>query len=310
MKHGYMAFVCSSLVAFLLHPAIGAFGQAAGASKNIEIMSVLRARRTVTAAAVFHPDRYHPKDFWYQSDRHFLVYGTSFRFTYDALEFDEVSVKLGTRHSSLDLKTLVPMSATCEDPTYYSSFPCDLNPLTGKPFGKDRLMPSLAASVWTQSMIDPACHLAIPGDPPIPEYPACVPERRHFASLLAAAFTRLGEFANDANAPLRTYTERAEAWRALSVKPAIPEDVRVRRLAAEDALKNKNLEEALAHYEIGLELYPTWPQGYFNAALIAAELGYFQQAIEHMQAYVDLVPDAADAQAARDQIAIWKFKTK
>jgi tetratricopeptide (TPR) repeat protein len=150
----------------------------------------------------------------------------------------------------------------------------------------------------------PPCYSGVPG------YPACGPERRHLASLLVDAFACLGEFANDPNAPLRTYPQRAEAWRALSVKPAVPEEVRVRRLLAEDAVKAKNPEEALAHYELGLELYPTWPQGYFNAALIAAELGYFAQAVEHMQAYVDLVPDAADAPAARDQIAIWKFKAK
>ena len=79
-------------------------------------------------------------------------------------------------------------------------------------------------------------------------------------------------------------------------------------MLAEDAVKAKNPEEALAHYELGLEAYPTWPQGYFNAALIAAELGYFQQAVEHMQAYLELLPDAPDAQAARDQIAIWREK--
>ena len=234
----------------------------------------------------------------------FAAQGASFRFTPDAIEYDEVSVKLGTRHSRLDLTTLVPMYATCEDVRVYDYFPCHLQTLKGKPFGKDNLIPPLVDEVWDRSMNVPGCNYEVP------EFPACVPERRHQAYLLAAAFSRLGEFADDANAPMRTYAQRAEAWRALSVKPAIPEEVRVRRLAAEDAVKNKNLEEALAHYEIGLELYPTWPQGYFNAALIAAELGYFQQAIEHMQGYVDLVPDAADAPAARDQIAIWKFKVK
>jgi hypothetical protein len=29
-----------------------------------------------------------------------------------------------------------------------------------------------------------------------------------------------------------------------------------------------------------------------------------------MQAYLELVPDAPDAQAARDQIAIWQFRAK
>ena len=29
-----------------------------------------------------------------------------------------------------------------------------------------------------------------------------------------------------------------------------------------------------------------------------------------MQAYLELMPDAADAQAARDQIAMWQYKAK
>jgi len=35
--------------------------------------------------------------------------------------------------------------------------------------------------------------------------------------------------------------------------------------------------------------------------LIAAELKYFADAIEHMQAYLELVPNAADAQAAQEK---------
>lgn len=104
--------------------------------------------------------------------------------------------------------------------------------------------------------------------------------------------------------------QQAMAWRQLATKPPLPEEVRVQRLLAEDAVKNKKPEEALSFYETGLDLYPTWPQGRFNAALIAAELGFYEDAVEHMQAYLELVPDAADAQAARDQVAIWQYKAK
>jgi len=79
---------------------------------------------------------------------------------------------------------------------------------------------------------------------------------------------------------------------------------------AEEAVKANRPAEALGYFEAGIELYPTWPEGDFNAALIAGELGYYADAIEHMQAYLELVPDAADAQAARDQIAIWQYKAK
>ena len=93
-------------------------------------------------------------------------------------------------------------------------------------------------------------------------------------------------------------------------KPPIPEEVREQRLLAEDAVKNNKPGEALDFFEAGLELYPTWPQGHFNAALIAAELDLYGDAVEHMQAYLELLPDAPNAQSARDQILIWRHKAK
>ena len=126
----------------------------------------------------------------------------------------------------------------------------------------------------------------------------------------AAAFNALRAFAKDTDAPLRTFPQRAAAWRALAAKPPIPEEVRVQRLMAEEAVKADKPAEALDDYENGIELYPTWPEGNFNAALIAGDLGYYADAIEHMRAYLELVPDAADAQAAHDKITIWQVKAK
>jgi tetratricopeptide (TPR) repeat protein len=131
-----------------------------------------------------------------------------------------------------------------------------------------------------------------------------------YSETFAASFNVLRALARDPNAPLRTFTQRAAAWRALTAKPPIPEEVRAQRLVAEDAFKANKPDEALAHYENGIELYPTWPEGNFNAALIAGDLGYYAAAMEHMQAYLELVPDAADAQAARDKILIWQTKAK
>jgi tetratricopeptide (TPR) repeat protein len=127
---------------------------------------------------------------------------------------------------------------------------------------------------------------------------------------LAAALNHLRAFAGDKGAALRVFPQQAAAWRALTAKPPIPEEVRVQGLLAEDAVNKNKPEEALNRYETGLELYPTWPRGRFNAALIAAELGLYANAVEHMQSYLELVPDAPDAQAARDQIAMWQFKVE
>lgn len=94
------------------------------------------------------------------------------------------------------------------------------------------------------------------------------------------------------------------------MKPSVPEAVREQRLLAENAVKEKKLSEALDYYEAGLALYPTWPQGYFNAALIAAETGAYEEALECMRAYLELLPEAGDAQAARDQMVIGRSKLK
>jgi regulator of sirC expression with transglutaminase-like and TPR domain len=120
----------------------------------------------------------------------------------------------------------------------------------------------------------------------------------------------LPAFAIDNGSNGKDFHQQSAAWRALPSKPPIPEAARVQRLLAEDAVKQKQPEEALNRYEEGLNTCPTWPQGHFNAALIAASLGFYDEAVENMQAYLELMPDASDVQSARDQIAIWQYKAK
>jgi tetratricopeptide (TPR) repeat protein len=128
------------------------------------------------------------------------------------------------------------------------------------------------------------------------------------AELVANALNHLRDMAGEQGAGLRDFSRAATAWRALATKPPIPEAVRAQRLLAETALKEKKLAQALVHYERGVELDPVWPEGRFNAALVAAELEYYDEAVEQMRAYVELAPNAPDAQDARDNIAIWQDK--
>lgn len=94
----------------------------------------------------------------------------------------------------------------------------------------------------------------------------------------------------------------------MATKPALPEAARVHLLIAEDEVKQQHPSMALFHYESALEIYPMWPEGWFNAALIAAEVQLYPTAAEHMQSYLTLVPEAPDAQKARDQMAVWKYR--
>jgi tetratricopeptide (TPR) repeat protein len=140
-------------------------------------------------------------------------------------------------------------------------------------------------------------------------------QTRDETQLFANAMNRLrsaarGERTPDDDAGGRDFQQKADAWRALSPKPPIPEEVRQDRLLAEHALREKDLDTAISEYEDGLTSYPVWPEGHFNAALISAELGYYSEALQHMRAYLELVPDAQDAQQARDQMIIWEAELK
>jgi tetratricopeptide (TPR) repeat protein len=126
-----------------------------------------------------------------------------------------------------------------------------------------------------------------------------------FAPLLIAAICPLR--AQEATA-WADFQQKAAAWRALPVKPALSEDVRREGLLAENAVSEKRFASAAEHYEAGLKINPLWPEGHFNAALIDAELKNYADAVWHMRAYVELAPKAPDAPGARDQIAIWQDK--
>lgn len=100
----------------------------------------------------------------------------------------------------------------------------------------------------------------------------------------------------------------AKAWRELSVKPALPEETRRGKVLAEEALREKDLEAAIAHFQAGLKSTPLWPEGQFNVALLYAELGDFFFAVQHMRRYLELVPGASDTEAAKDKLIIWESK--
>jgi hypothetical protein len=103
-------------------------------------------------------------------------------------------------------------------------------------------------------------------------------------------------------------TSQIEAWRALAVKPVLPEEVQRYWVAAEDALENKAFQKAAGYYGKGLKVEPLWPQGQYMAAIIESELHQYGRAAVHMKNYLALVPDAKDAKALRDKMYLWEVK--
>ncbi len=106
------------------------------------------------------------------------------------------------------------------------------------------------------------------------------------------------------------FKQRADTWRQTAIKPEMPEEARRHRVVAEQAIKEKNLAKAVTEYDAALQLFPCWPEGHYNAALIAAELQAYRSAIHHMKCYLELAPDATDARPAKDQLFVWEDKIR
>ncbi|MGH9743174.1 MAG: hypothetical protein ACRD51_12595 [Candidatus Acidiferrum sp.] len=104
------------------------------------------------------------------------------------------------------------------------------------------------------------------------------------------------------------FQQKTAAWRALTTKPPISDEVYKYRLLAEDSLKNRDLNAAAKYYEQGVGSDPTWAQGWYNVALVYAELKQYADAADSMKHYVVLLPDAPDAQPAKDNIILWDAK--
>lgn len=125
---------------------------------------------------------------------------------------------------------------------------------------------------------------------------------------VAAMNRMIWEYTPEGQAQAASVQKALEAWQSAPVKPAMPDEAHVHQVLAENAVREKNFDKAVDEYEAALEIFPTWPDGQSNVALICGETGDYDCAIEHMQDYLELVPNAADAQAAKDKLIIWKDK--
>jgi hypothetical protein len=126
----------------------------------------------------------------------------------------------------------------------------------------------------------------------------------------AAARAAVAAEANRAAAMESGIRERIPAWLAQKNRPPLPEEARRFRVLAEDAIREKRFEDAAQYYERGLRVEPMWPEAHYNLAILDGELRKFAQAASHMRLYLEMVPNAKDAAAARDKVIIWEEKAK
>lgn len=107
-----------------------------------------------------------------------------------------------------------------------------------------------------------------------------------------------------------SFDKAAQAYRAASPKPDLPESARRFKIQAEGAVRDKNLDAAADLYAQALTIAPWWPEGRYNRALVLAETSDYAEAVAEMNRYLALVPDAANARAAQDKIYAWEGKAR
>ena len=293
MKNIPRTFILLAGLLLALMPADKVTAQTQYSQPPPDEISVRQARHVLISASKYAAAFSHLSSY---SFHYFVVDSSSIALMADSVEFDATTRKKEKKHFRIDLKNIEKVSATCPSGKTY----CDLETKSGSFTIQDKEAVQYLLVFGWDPYYGPngsPCNIAKNAD-----------ECLQAAGWFASALNSLHAFALSHPAGSGDFHLQAAAWRDLTAKPPLPEGVRVRRLLAEDAVKNQKPVEALNDYEIGLQSYPTWPEGHFNAALIAAELGDFADAIEHMQSYLELVPNASDAQAARDQLTIWQHK--
>jgi len=83
------------------------------------------------------------------------------------------------------------------------------------------------------------------------------------AQEFANAFNRLlyAAYHQDGEEEFVTFSADARAWRENPAKPPLSPEADRHRILAENAIKEKNLDSAVEHYESALEAQPMWPAG-------------------------------------------------
>jgi len=136
-------------------------------------------------------------------------------------------------------------------------------------------------------------------------------QRRFQAALIFLARKAQEEMEAKGAAHLEEFKPKAAEWRQLAVKPEMPEEAHRHQVLAENAYQAKDIAKTIAEYEAALRAYPLWPEGHYNLATLAGEIGGrpgYDIAIFHMKSYLELAPDAPDARAAKDSIIVWEDK--
>lgn len=111
------------------------------------------------------------------------------------------------------------------------------------------------------------------------------------------------------NTELIKFTDRIVINSTSISKKQITEEQRKFIVQANAANEEKKYTAALELYKKAMEINEfSYPQGYYNMAIIAAQINNYTYAIFYMKKYILLEPDAEDARKAQDKIYEWEMK--
>ncbi|HEY3488749.1 MAG TPA: tetratricopeptide repeat protein [Candidatus Deferrimicrobiaceae bacterium] len=98
----------------------------------------------------------------------------------------------------------------------------------------------------------------------------------------------------------------AATYRALPVKPPVSEDTRRLVVQAETLAKANDAVGAAEKLSAAIRTAPWLPVARYNMAMVHAMAGDYDAAIDAMNVYLELAPDAKDARQAKDKIYEWE----
>jgi tetratricopeptide (TPR) repeat protein len=109
------------------------------------------------------------------------------------------------------------------------------------------------------------------------------------------------------NTELARFSSVIAKYKELVTKPPISEEQRKYIVQANAAAQKKDYNQAIAYYQQLLQVSETsYPEAYFNLALLYGQEILFDYAVLNMKKYLLLKPDATDARAAQDKIYEWE----
>lgn len=88
----------------------------------------------------------------------------------------------------------------------------------------------------------------------------------------------------------------------------LTEEARKYALRGEVLLKEGQLEASLKEFETAIKTDPFNPKLNFNTGLVYGELKKFKKAIDYLNRFLELFPDAPNSRQVKDEIYKWQFK--